>query len=176
MATLISLFTGTLKQSDDNFETKSVSEKKTHFQFWNTVLSPFNEPGKTEIAIFLTGLLGSSDEFKPDFRRFSMLGLEMEDQVKNVFELGFEKGFNSVIFLSNDWTNPGTDILRSAVEALNHNKMTFIADDDGSLLLWGMKRNVYRDWTRFDGYRKEIVVEMISICIDKEIPYSLIIQ
>ena len=174
MGTLISLFTGTLKPTDNDFEIESVSVKKAHFQFWNEVLSPFNEPGKTEIAIFLPGLLNTSDEFRPDFRRFSTLGLEKEDQVRNVFELGFEKGFDRVIFISPNWTSATQQFLKSAIDALDHNKMIFISDEDGSLLLWGMKQSVFRNWPRFDGFQKEIVVEMISLCIEKKLGYSLL--
>src|SRR5436189_201741 len=79
-----------------------------------------------------------------------------------------------VIFVDPNWTRFSHELIKSAVDALYHDKMTFISDSDGSLVLWGMKRIAFREWPRFDSFRKEIVVEMISICLEKKLSYSLL--
>lgn len=167
MATLIGLFT-------EPSPSQINSELKAHFQFWNALLEPFNNPGECEAAIFLPGILGSSEEFKADFRRFSLVGQHLEDQIRNVFELGFEKGFDQVLFVNENWSRASYSLIKKAIKALNQSNMIFIPDEDGGLSVWGMNQAQFWKWPRFDCFRKEIVVEMIGLCLENSLPYSLL--
>lgn len=166
MATLIGLFTEASPQAED-------ITLKEHFHFWNLLLEPFNKPGEIEIAIFLPGILSSNEAFSPEFRRFSILGQNIEDQIRNVFELGFEKGFERVVFVHENWNGASFKLLKKAT-ATDPANMLLLPNEDGSLAVWGMSQNHFWNWSQFDCFRPEIVVEMIGLCIENAIPYSLI--
>lgn len=165
MSTLIALATGI---------NPSLGDEPRVYIYWNSLLSAFHQPGKLDVAVFLPGILRGVDHYNNEFRRFSIIGQTPEAQISNCFELGFEKGFDRVVVLREDWLEAKTPLIQEVISTPPTIKMSFVPARDGSIGCWAMHRELFWTWPRFDVLEKEIVVEMISLCMEKNINYQLI--
>ena len=91
--TLFALFPERWNQFSKKFETGAADYIGKR---WSSILNPYPQMEK---AVFLDSLMPSEpDGFPAAYRRFIKVGMHPSDQVANLFELCFEKGYEKVIF------------------------------------------------------------------------------
>lgn len=178
MNCIICLFSGAsaeilrnLDELSQNMKPGKKSAAKILAETWEKSLERVEN---VETALFLPGLLYSGDEFSDRYRRFVQVGAQREDQVQNVFELAFEKGYDRTIFVEDFGAFCETKIFSEAIQALEEKDMVFAPKPDGSLFLWGMNAHAYNTVFSFQSDKPEFVVDQISHCIEYQISYKLL--
>jgi hypothetical protein len=133
--------------------------------------APF--PYYCEMAYFQNSLSPVKDLFPTGFRRFVLIGNSLEEQLRNVFELGFEKGFKRVLFVEPVPENVSTEKICRILEQWEEGDVIFAPAADGSLTCWGFRESAFWRWDEFRFFEPAIVVEMISEAREKMIPYRI---
>ena len=138
---------------------------------WDSVLSPLED---VEIAVFQPGLVGITDEYPNTYRRFVQVGNSPEEKLRNLFELGFEKGYQQIIFVEDSAIHISTELLNEVLEALSGADMVLGPTSEGAVWLWAMKKKHFWSWPYFSYPDMGSVVEILSLCNENEIAYKLL--
>jgi hypothetical protein len=128
----------------------------------------------SEMACFQNTLSSVKDCFPAGFRRFILVGNSPEEQVRNIFELGFEKGYRRVIFVEHILENISTEKINHIIAAWEGTDMVLVPGDEGRVSIWGMNEKAFWKWDEFRFYVPEIVVEMIAEAMEKNISYKIV--
>lgn len=176
--TLICIFSGASKETIEHLEnhlegTKPIriSPSKLLGNIWDEATQNLN---LAEPAVFLPGLIDSSDGFPAHFRRFVQVGPQKEDKVRNLFELAFEKGYSRAIFVEDFTPIIETKIISEANQKLAECDMVLGPKMDGSLYLWGMNLEAFSTVHFFHSGMPEVVVELISQCNETGLGFALL--
>jgi hypothetical protein len=174
MKTLIALFSNTwdtLIQNEGFVDTESGSGCARFLATrWENIFSDIHE---TEVAIFHPSMANAGDYFPSHYRRFIQVGHFLEDRIRNVFELCFEKGYQKVIFVDSAAAFASKEKFQNWVNHLDSHDLVFVPSETGAVYIAGMNLNVFPIWDSFQFYQDESVVEMLSDCIRHNVSYSL---
>jgi len=174
MKTLIALFSNTwdaLIQNDGFVDSESGSSCARFIaNRWENLLSDIPE---TEVAIFHPSMANAGDFFPAHYRRFIQVGHFLEDRIRNVFELCFEKGYQQVLFMDSAAAFVSAKKIKNCVNHLESHDLVFVPSDTGAVYIAGMKLNVFPVWDAYPFYQTESVVELLSDCIRHNVSYSL---
>jgi hypothetical protein len=128
-----------------------------------------------EKALFLSAI-GEEEPgaFPLTWRRFIRVGSSLPEQVANLFELCYEKGYERVIFA--ETISAGISDAQMAVflAAANDCELAVLPAEDGSVLMASMQMHIFAAWSFFRFHASAAVVEMLSECHDKNISYRLL--
>ena len=166
MSTLFTLFPGRW-----NSQPESEGSEKQLGLYWSGLLEPY--PG-VEKAVFLDSLLPAGpDAYPAAWRRFIRVGNSIPEQIANLFELCFEKGYEKVVFAETICAALSPESLRKFTEAISDKEMVFLPADDGSVLMASMDLHLYSGWDFYRFYEPGSIVEILSDCHEKGITYSV---
>jgi hypothetical protein len=166
--TLFALFPERWNQFSKKFETGAADYIGKR---WASILNPYPQ---VEKAVFLDSLMPSEpDGFPAAYRRFIKVGMHPSEQVANLFELCFEKGYEKVIFAETICAALPDDFPAQFLEALENHDMVFLPAGDGSVLMAGMKIKEFRNWEFFQFHEAVAIVEILSICNENQLTYKL---
>lgn len=175
--TLIALFSNTWNVFWDENDPKNGSvfeRKQTPSYFlcnqWKKLINP---DLMAEIAVFQDSLSDPLDFYPPNFRRFKQVGEEFQDKIRNLFELGFEKGYDRILFMDPLLIFHFDNLLEDVLSNWAKNTVLFIPQMDGKVALCGMEEAHFWDWQNFNFHKNEEVVELISDCNAKKIPFKI---
>lgn len=138
---------------------------------WTTLLQGFKS---FEKAIFFSSLTDEEPGAYPaTWRRFIRVGSSLPEQVANLFELCYEKGYEQVIFSETLCASIPEAALEEFLSAAGTCEMVLLPAEDGSLLMVSMQMHLFPEWNFFRFHAPGAVVEMLSECHDKQITYRL---
>jgi hypothetical protein len=129
-----------------------------------------------EIAFFQNSFSAVRDYLPASFRRFVLVGNSLEEQLRNVFELGFEKGYQKVLFVESSLKNVSTEKINWILNEWEGSDMIFWPSENGAVSIWGLNEKSFWKWNEFRFYEPEILVELISEAMEKDISYQIIGQ
>lgn len=139
---------------------------------WSQQLNSFPD---VEKALFLDSLLETEPEGYPsEWRRFIRVGNSLTEQVANLFELCFEKGYERVVFADTICAALPAGKMKQFMEATEEREMVLLPSADGSVLMAAMQMHLFSDWDYFRFYESGSIVEIISECHDKKIDYAVL--
>jgi hypothetical protein len=126
-----------------------------------------------EIALFQSSLSAIIDYYPADYRRFILVGNSWEEQLRNAFELGFEKGFEKILFVEASLENCSTSKLKWILGDWEGEDLFLNPKVDGSVGMWGFKEDAFWHWDEFRFYEPAIMVELIGEAMEKGISYRI---
>jgi hypothetical protein len=174
MKTLIALFSNTWDTliQNEGFDNTESSAGCARFiaAKWENLLADITE---TEVAVFHPSMANTGDYFPSHYRRFIQVGHFLEDRIRNVFELCFEKGYQQVLFVDSAAAFISAKKIKNFISHLDSHDLVFVPSETGSVHIAGMQLNVFPVWDSFQFYQDESVVEMLSDCIRHNVSYSL---
>ncbi len=174
MKTLIALFSNTwdtLIQNEGFVDTESSSGCARFLATrWENLLSDIQE---TEVAVFHPSMANAGDYFPSHYRRFIQVGHLLEDRIRNIFELCFEKGYQKVLFVDSAAAFVSGKKIKTYVNHLDSNDLVFVPSETGTVYIAGMNLNVFPVWDSYQFYQNESVVELLSDSIRHNVSYSL---
>jgi hypothetical protein len=139
--------------------------------YWSVQLSPYPE---IEKAVFLDSLFSSQEDgFPAAWRRFIRVGQSISEQLANLFELCFEKGYGQVVFADTICAAIPPSDLKKFLEATETKEMVLLPASDGSVLMAAMQLDRFSDWDFFRFYEPGSIVEVLSDCHEREIEYAV---
>ena len=127
-----------------------------------------------EPAIFQDSLSDPIDFYPATYRRFKQIGVQTNEKIRNLFELGFEKGFDRVVFVDPILAFCQTNIFDAIQNNWKPGHILFLPDSTGKVALCGMEEYQFWQLESFDFQEKEAIVEILSECNSKEIPFNLL--
>jgi len=137
---------------------------------WAQILEPIST---AEIALFQESLLDTQDNYPGTYRRFIHVGSSLEDRIRNLFELCFEKGYTKVLFVETFAAHLSTKSMTNALRALDENDLVFTPTETGTVCMMGMNLEIFPIWSSYDFNTKDCIVEMLTECLEKNISYSI---
>jgi hypothetical protein len=138
---------------------------------WSVQLSPYPE---IEKAVFLDSLVSAEEDgFPATWRRFIRVGHSLSEQVANLFELCFEKGYGKVVFADTICAAIPPAELEKFLKATETKEMVLLPASDGSVLMAAMQLDRFSDWDFFRFYEPGSIVEVLSDCHEREIEYAV---
>jgi hypothetical protein len=174
MKTLIALFSNTWDNLIQNEGFKDSDSSSTYSRFiatrWEKLLAEIPE---TEVAVFHPSMANAGDFFPSHYRRFIQVGHFLEDRIRNVFELCFEKGYQKVLFVDSAAAFVSGKMIKTYVNHLDSNDLVFVPSETGTVYISGMNLNVFPVWDSYQFYQNESIVELLSDCIRHNVSYSL---
>lgn len=177
-STLIALFSNTWnsfwEESENNsFSLTEVKKSPAYFlaKKWNNEIKLED---KTEIAVFQDTLSDPKDYYSNSYRRFKQVGNQMEDKIRNLFELGFEKRYDRVVFVDPHLIFHSSEIVEQVLTNWSKNSMIFLPQTDGKVALCGMEEAHFWNWENFKFQQNEEIVELLSDCNAKNIAFKLL--
>ena len=177
-STLIALYSNTWNSFWDNSELEGERNPEILKAEFNLISRFWDESSKlnpnSEYAFFTPSLTSQNDYYPAHFRRFKQVGATLADKIRNLFELGFEKGFNRVVFVEPILIFHSTDIIQNLLESWPDEKMIFLPETDGKVALCGMEEKHFWNWNNFNFDEKESIVELLSDCNSKGINFQLL--
>ena len=166
MSILFALFPGHLK---DKAELQGSSQQTGGL--WSDLLEPY---AGTEKAVFLDSLIaGGPDGYAAVWRRFIRVGNGFSEQVANLFELCFEKEYQTVVFADTICAALPPERLKQFFDSIQEKDIVVLPATDGSVLMLSMQLHLYSSWYFFRFYEPAAIVEILSDCHDKEITYAV---
>jgi len=127
-----------------------------------------------EIAVFQDTLSDPTDFYPATYRRFKQIGNSTNEKIQNLFELGFEKGYESVIFVDPILIFHSTNIIDEIQNNWKPDTILFLPDTNGKVALCGMQEAQYWLFDNFDFQDSESIVEILSHCNSKNIPFTIL--
>jgi hypothetical protein len=127
-----------------------------------------------ELAVFQDTLSDPTDFYPVTYRRFKQIGNSINEKIRNLFELGFEKGYESVVFVDPILTFHSTKILKEIHNNWIPGTILFLPDSYGRVALCGMEEAQFWLFDSFDFQAPESIVEILSHCNSKNIPFKIL--
>ena len=166
MSTLFALFPGHLKDKGES----QGSIQQTGV-LWSELLEPYSG---TEKAVFLESMVaGGPDGYAAVWRRFIRVGSGLSEQVANLFELCFEKEYQTVVFADTICAALPPERLKQFFDSIQEKDIVILPATDGSVLMLSMQLHLYSSWNFFRFYEPAAIVEILSDCHEKELTYAV---
>jgi hypothetical protein len=128
-----------------------------------------------EKALFFPSLADEEPgAFPAIWRRFIRVGASLPEQVANLFELCYEKGYEQLIFSETLAAGVPEELMKEFLAAADSYEMVLLPAEDGSLLMVSMQMHIFPEWAFFRFHAPGAVVEMLSECHDKKLTYRLL--
>jgi hypothetical protein len=127
-----------------------------------------------EMAVFQDTLSDPTDFYPVTCRRFKQIGNSTNEKIRNLFELGFEKGYESVVFVDPILIYHSTNIIDEIQNNWKPGTILFLPDTNGKVALCGMEEAQYWLFDNFDFQEPESIVEILSHCNSKKIPFTVL--
>jgi hypothetical protein len=127
-----------------------------------------------DFLLIMPGVLDSKDWYPVSFRRFVRIGTDAETFTRNAMELLYEKGYNRVVFVESFLVFPQPGWLLSLVAALEKQPVAMVPDDSGRIAGLALSREALQSWNFFGLQQPEAVVEALSDCMGRSLPYALL--
>jgi hypothetical protein len=166
MSILFALFPG---HQHEKAESQGISLQPG--ALWSDLLEPYSG---TEKAVFLDSLMaGGQDGYPAIWRRFIRVGSSLPEQVANLFELCFEKEYQTVVFADTICAALPPERLKLFFDSVQEKDIVILPATDGSVLMLSMQLHLYASWDYFRFYEPAAIVEILSECHEKEITYAV---
>jgi len=127
-----------------------------------------------EFAVFQDTLSDPTDLYPSTYRRFKQIGNRINEKIRNMFELGFEKGYEKVVFVDPILAFHSTNIIKEIQNNWKPGSLLFLPDSNGKIALCGMDEDHFWQFENFEFQENEAIVEVLSDCNSKNIPFTLL--
>jgi len=175
---LLGLFSNTWNPiwdlKEKNFANESVSHKHVGSVLSRLWEKEFQSGSEFELAVFQDTLSDPIDFYPTTYRRFMQIGIHLHDKIRNMFELGFEKGYEKVIFVDPILIFHSTNIPETIQNNWKEDSVLLMPDSQGKIALCGMEEEHFWQFENFEFQAKEAIVEILSDCNSKNISFQLL--